>query len=201
MPSIPIDMTLSSRRFIVLPALLLVLAACTVTTQGGDDAGKSGEVDAGCACDITANGVNKKLACGESACISGSPYECGARAEIVRGGSAWSAPAKADGGVDATLPSPAATSIPCPYSRKGTGAAEDTCDPKTEYCILAKNGGSSAMCAPLPSGCAACGCASANADAAWRAGNNNTANCGVSNVRTATVSCTDQSGAITVICK
>jgi hypothetical protein len=140
------------------------------------------------------NGASKTIACGGSDCVGGTSYQCGTHAELAPGGTACTTATKDAGG---NTTGPAATTVDCPNAK---GATDGKCDATREFCILAKNGGSAALCAPFPSGCSDCACASDNADAAWKAGNNGTSNCGTSTLGTAIVTCHSSNGAVTVTC-
>src|SRR4051794_12129006 len=68
--------------------LLLTLVACGGSSGGGDGSGGGagsnnngapggGGAGSSCTCDITQNGVEKSVNCGESSCVNGEQYACG----------------------------------------------------------------------------------------------------------------------------
>jgi hypothetical protein len=170
------------------------IAACSSDSTGPGspstgDGGGGGDAASSCGCSVSVNGDAKKIACGGDDCVGGKPYHCGDGASLTQGGTGCTAPKDAGGGTDSS--SQTATTVPC----KQFPPAPQTCDAKTQYCIISKpNGGE--VCAPLPSGCSACPCATSDTEAAWKKAKNGTINC-----TNAVIACNDANGAITTTCQ
>lgn len=182
--------------FPLLLGTLLLTAACGTTTyEYVDDEQPAEPASLGsCSCEVSINGDEKTMACGQSACVGGEPWRCGEQAELSQGGT----------GCDESSPTPTATPEPTTPNRAtatevecpGSGGSEK-CDAATSFCLTSKYGG--AMCAPFPKDCHDCSCASAAADASWRA-KHDTGNCGYSTLGRALVSCSESNGAVSVFC-
>lgn len=89
--------------------------------------------------------------------------------------------------------------MPCAYHDFDANKDVTSCDATKQYCLRsysqADGPGSNNVCAPFPSGCSDCDCASSNADAAWKAANDGTNNCDG-----AVISCNGNNGAVIVDC-
>ncbi|MCA9644054.1 MAG: hypothetical protein KC492_25350 [Myxococcales bacterium] len=74
----------------------------------------------------------------------------------------------------------------------------DVCDTSSEYCIISEVGGvvSASLCAPRPSGCESCDCATDDVQDAWEKANPGTNNCSG-----ATLLCGRSDAAIEVTCQ
>jgi hypothetical protein len=187
-------------------SLSLPLVACSSSdgTDGEPASPQTGEPSTSetCSCSITVNGTSKDAQCGRSVCVGGSSFRCTEDAQIVRGGTACATQTPDAGGSNSS-PAPSgqalASTVPCSVD-------SGSCDAATSYCIttgVVRPGGAftvqAAVCAPFPNGCRSCGCVG-DVDATWKRLKNGTANCGVSTLGTAIVSCREATGAITVTC-
>lgn len=193
------------RSYIILlfSVVSLTSFACSSEESPGDpspspdddsstgDAGPSG---ASCSCSVTVNGTKKVIACGGQACVGGASYQCDDDAVITESGDAC-----ASSSPDAGPETSNATTVPCAYFDFDASEDVETCDAATQYCLRSYPSrlgpGSNNVCVPKPSGCNACSCASANAEAAWKKANDNTINC-----TGATIVCENKDGAIVVDC-
>lgn len=167
------------RVFVTVFTFSLVAFACSSeTVVDSSPTPSSGNTPSDCSCSVDVNGDKKVIACEKQACVAKVSYRCTDDAVLEEAGDACE---KSD--EKSSEPATKATTVACDGK---------TCDAATQYCIRSYAGGST--CAPLPSGCAECTCASADTETAWKKANGDTNNC------TGMIACNNSNGAILVDC-